>query len=50
MKIKKYHNVGIVPKYNRNIVETEVKSIPLTHLYKGIIAVTILQLILRLLM
>ena len=27
----KYHTVGTVPKSNQNIVETEVKFIPLTH-------------------
>jgi hypothetical protein len=29
----KYNTVGIVLKSNRNIVETEPKSIPLTHIY-----------------
>jgi hypothetical protein len=29
----KCHTVGRVQKYNRKIVETEVKSIPLTHIH-----------------
>jgi hypothetical protein len=29
MKSKKYHTVGRVPKFNRKIIETEAKSIPL---------------------
>jgi hypothetical protein len=32
MKNIKCHTVGRVQKYNRKIVETEVKSIPLTHI------------------
>jgi hypothetical protein len=31
-KTKKYHTVRTVPKSNREIVETETKSIPLTHM------------------
>ena len=33
MKNKIYHTVGTVPKSNREIVETEAKSTPLTHIY-----------------
>jgi len=33
MKEKKYHTVGTVPKFYRKIVETDVKSISLTHKY-----------------
>ena len=34
MEIKKYHTVGIYPKSKRQIVETEVKSIPPNiHMY-----------------
>jgi hypothetical protein len=35
IKNKKYHTVGTVlfPKSNRKILETEVKSIPLTHTF-----------------
>jgi cell division protein FtsB len=33
MKSKKYRTVGTVPKSNRKIIETEVKSIIQTHTY-----------------
>jgi hypothetical protein len=35
MKWKKkiYHTIGTVPKFYRKIVETDAKSIPLTHKY-----------------
>jgi len=33
MEKKKYHAAGTVPKSNRKIVETETKSIPITHIY-----------------
>ena len=33
MKKKHYHIVGTVPKSNREVVETEAKKIPLTHIY-----------------
>jgi hypothetical protein len=32
MKVNKYHTVGTVPKSNRQIVETEARSITLTHI------------------
>jgi hypothetical protein len=32
-KTKKYHTVETVQNSNRNIAETETKSIPLTHIY-----------------
>ena len=33
MKKKHYHTVGTVPKSNREVVETEAKKIPLSHIY-----------------
>jgi hypothetical protein len=33
MKNETYHTVGMVPKYQRNIVGTEVKSIHPAHMY-----------------
>ena len=33
MKKKKHHAVGTVPKSNRKLVETEAKTIPLTHIH-----------------
>jgi hypothetical protein len=33
MKKKHYHAVGTVPKSNREVVETEAKKIPLSHIY-----------------
>lgn len=33
MKNKGYHNVGTVPKSKSQIVETESKSLPLSHIY-----------------
>jgi hypothetical protein len=33
MKSKKYHTVRTCPQSNRKVVETEFKSIPLTHIY-----------------
>jgi hypothetical protein len=33
MKNKEYYIVGTVPKSNRKILETEAKSISLTHIY-----------------
>jgi hypothetical protein len=31
--MKNYHPVGTVPKSNEQIIEKEVKSLPLTHIY-----------------
>jgi hypothetical protein len=33
MKNKKCNIVGAIPKFNRQIVEAEGKSIPLTYIY-----------------
>ena len=33
MKKEKYHTVGTAPKYQRNIVGTEAKSIHPAHMY-----------------
>ena len=33
MKNKKHYTVGTVTNSNRKIVETEIKSIPLAHIY-----------------
>jgi len=30
---KKYHTIIAVPKYGRKIVESETKSMPVTHIY-----------------
>ena len=30
---QKYHSIETVPKYDKKVIETEVKSITLTHIY-----------------